>query len=160
MPRVWAWHSGHSAPACHLSHSGQPPSRNSTDHCTEFRSLLPRAFMSLLHSVLSPLLLSLQESPQQGFRRHLCVHTLVTNTPKWLIQHHPIAFQSTASQVYRARKLTRTPLQLESSSGCARARQERQHQEAAATGWVRHSVQQPWPVVWCSALVSQVLGQK
>lgn len=97
-PRAWAWHTGHTDPACHLSHSGQPPSRNSTDGYTESQSLLlPTAFMSLLRSVFSLLLLSLQEP----------LTSVCSNMPEWLVPHHPTAFLPTASPVYKARKLTR-----------------------------------------------------
>ena len=111
MPRAHTWHSGHSDPARHPSHSGQPPSRNSADNCTESRSLnSPDRLRE------SPTLRShhCENLPTGGLSRHLCVHSLATNIPRWLIQRHPTAFQPTAFPVYRARQLTRTPLQLDS----------------------------------------------
>ena len=112
MPGAHTWHSGHSDPARHPSHSGQPPSCNSTDNCTESRSLnSPDGLRE------SPTLCSYhcKNLPTGGFSRHLCVHSLATNIPRWLIQGHPTAFQPTAFPVYRARQLTQTPLQLDSS---------------------------------------------
>lgn len=130
-PRGWAWHSGHTDPACHLSHNGQPPSRNSTDGYTEFLSLLlPTAFTSLLHSVFSPLLLSLQESPT----------SVCTNMPEWLIPHHP-----TGSCPPPPRS---TGLESQHDSLAARCSEQtrtckiqRQQQGAAATGWARDSLE-------------------